>query len=142
MQNFKVKIKEFEFKVAENSDIMNSPEKIHNILKDEFSIIQEKMLLLVLDNKNSIIDMITIFMGSMNSINITPDVIYRHILACAGNNFIIAHNHPSGNTQPSGEDIEFTEKIKSGSKLLNFNMLDHIVFTDTKFYSFRANDLL
>lgn len=55
---------------------------------------------------------------------------------------ILVHNHPSGNINPSGDDINLTSKIKAGLKLLNIDVLDHIILTDGDVYSMADNSLI
>ena len=56
--------------------------------------------------------------------------------------FIIAHNHPSGTLKPSISDINLTKKVKEASKIMDIELVDHIIITDQDFYSFADNDLL
>jgi len=145
MQNLKFTVKEFEFEFLckePSGGAIISPDKLYDVIKTDYSPIQEKMTLLVLNTANKVIYSQVIASGMMNSIMCSPDVIYRTILQCKGNNFILAHNHPSGRIEPSEEDIQVTKKIIKGSKLIGLNLLDHIVYSDTEYYSFRANGLI
>ena len=55
---------------------------------------------------------------------------------------ILCHNHPSGNPQPSEADISITQKIKESGKLMDINLLDHIIVTDGNYYSFADEGLI
>lgn len=57
-------------------------------------------------------------------------------LKCNASALILCHNHPSGNTQPSGSDIELTNNIKKAAKFMNIVLLDHLILTPTDYYSF------
>ncbi|NCS97739.1 MAG: hypothetical protein GW762_04085, partial [Candidatus Pacebacteria bacterium] len=54
----------------------------------------------------------------------------------------LAHNHPSGETSPSAEDIHITKRLYEAGRILSIDVLDHIIFTDKQFYSFREHELI
>lgn len=62
--------------------------------------------------------------------------IYQDALKLSVCSVIISHNHPSGNPEPSDEDIEATIELKEGLEILGIMLLDHIIVADNKFYSF------
>jgi DNA repair protein RadC len=63
-------------------------------------------------------------------------------LLVGASGLILAHNHPSGNLTPSQADIELTKKIKAGGKLLEIQVLDHVILTSEGYYSFADEGLL
>lgn len=65
-----------------------------------------------------------------------PKVIFKRALEETANGLILVHNHPSGNLQPSQADITLTYKLREGAKLLDMQVLDHLIFTNNGFYSF------
>ncbi|MDM1536368.1 JAB domain-containing protein, partial [Myroides odoratimimus] len=56
--------------------------------------------------------------------------------------YIITHNHPSGNKQPSVQDIELTDRIKKAGDILNIPLLDHIILTHNDYFSFKSNKMI
>ena len=88
-----------------------------------------------LDSKNNAIGAFLISKGSVNltSINVT-DIIKRAIL-CNSKRIIIAHNHPSGSTEPSKHDIVATKKINDACNLMGIDFLDHLIIGDKQFKS-------
>ena len=96
---------------------------------------QENLILIVLNTPNEIISNEIVFKGGLNSCIIDFRTLLRKVLLKNGNAFIIAHNHPSGNLNPSGEDIKIYEKLKEVSKILTIAVLDSIIFNKTHFYS-------
>ncbi len=92
-----------------------------------------------LDAKNRIFEMSEIEQGTINQAN----PIIRNIFQKAIENFscclICVHNHPSGDPQPSQEDIEFTNQLKKSGEILGIKVLDHIIIGDNSYYSFASN---
>jgi DNA repair protein RadC len=69
-------------------------------------------------------------------------VIFAAALKCCASGIILAHNHPSGELDPSSEDIAITNKLKAGALLLDLKLLDHIIVTRGDFYSFADSGIL
>ena len=96
---------------------------------------EEYCVMFCLDTKNNAIGAFLISKGSVNltSINVT-DIIKRAIL-CNSKRIIIAHNHPSGSTEPSKHDIVATKKINDACNLMGIDFLDHLIIGDKQFKS-------
>ncbi|MDP2918272.1 MAG: JAB domain-containing protein, partial [bacterium] len=62
----------------------------------------------------------------------------RHLAA----QIIIAHNHPSGDTEPSGEDLEITKRLSEAGKIMGIDVLDHVIITKSKTFSFKEKKLI
>ena len=75
-------------------------------------------------------------MGLVNRTLVHPREIFSDPLKDRAAAVLIAHNHPSGNIEPSQEDIEITTRIKNAGTILGIELLDHIIFTDNAYYSF------
>jgi len=71
-----------------------------------------------------------------------PKLIFAAALKGAATEIILSHNHPSGNLAPSQADIDVTRKIKEGGKLLKIAVLDHIIITSERYFSFADEGLL
>lgn len=138
---YKVKYQEYEFKIAEGEAI-KTPKNLHKVLCEDYNPISEEMYLLVLNIKNKIINKYLIAKGSYNCLMSTPSDIFSMILKADGRNFVLAHNHPSGDTTPSTEDIEFTKKVSKASEIMGLNFIDHIIYTPDNYYSFRASGII
>jgi DNA repair protein RadC len=78
-----------------------------------------------------------ISIGIVNASIVHPRETFRRAVIAGACNIIIGHNHPSGDCEPSNEDIELTKRICEAGKILHIQLLDHIIFSDTSFYSFR-----
>lgn len=98
--------------------------------------IMESFFLVLLNRANTTIGWVKISQGGLTGTVADPRIIAKYAvdsLACA---VILAHNHPSGNLQPSEQDNLLTKKIKGGLQLLDIQVLDHIILTETAYYSF------
>ena len=97
---------------------------------------QEHFLCLSLNGAHEVIQSRVVSMGLVNRTLVHPREIYSDPLKDRAAAVLIAHNHPSGNIEPSQEDIEITRRIKNAGVILGIELLDHIIFTDKAYYSF------
>lgn len=97
---------------------------------------------LFLDSRNKIIKEETIFIGSLNESVIHPREIFQIALEENAASLILAHNHPSGDSKPSEEDIEITKQIINAGKILGIPVLDHLIIAHDKYFSFREKGLI
>jgi len=115
---------------------INEISNVYEVVKElEMDYKQENLVMLVLDTKNKVISKEIVFKGGLNSCIIDPKTLFRKALEKNGNAIIIAHNHPSGDTAPSDEDTTITEKLIEIGELINLKVLDHVIFSDTKYES-------
>lgn len=87
----------------------------------------EKLLLLTLDNKNSIINRHIVDSGTANELNVPMSKIIRHVTLDDASAVILAHNHPHGSSKPSAADISYTIELNGLLKKLGVHLLDHVV---------------
>jgi DNA repair protein RadC len=114
----------------------------YKIMRPHFTTEAEEIWVLALDSKLSLIGHKMVFRGTVNSCPIHPRDIFRYLIlqnACA---FILAHNHPSQDPNPSEQDIQVTRNLEKLSRLLEIPLIDHIVMTQDKYYSFADFNLL
>jgi len=102
----------------------------------------EEFWIIALNNSNFIIDKFKISQGGLSKTIIDVRIIFKKVLESLATSIILCHNHPSGNTMPSDADIQITNKIIEASKLFDIKVLDHIVFSDKKYFSFADEGLL
>lgn len=107
--------------------IVKGTSDILEILKDMKYLEQEHLDVLFLNNVNSVIRRKNIFKGTVNSINVHPRDIFREAYRLNAHSIIIAHNHPSGFSTPSDEDVEFTKVVAEAGKSFNLQLVDHLV---------------
>ena len=119
------------------------PQDIHALLHEEMAHAQQEMLvLLCLNAKNHVTWKGILFVGTLNSSVIHSREIFRHAIEQSAASIIIAHNHPSGQAEPSAEDIKCSQQIAEAGKLLNIPLLDHVVIGSQGFVSMKERALL
>jgi len=88
---------------------------------------KEFFYVLLLDSKNNIIRHKLISIGTLNENVIHPREVFKSAMKCSANAVILVHNHPSGDVEPSPEDLEVTERFKEIGKLVGIKVLDHVI---------------
>lgn len=96
---------------------------------------QEKFVALYMTTKNTVISVRTIHVGTLNSSLVGPREVFREAVRENAASLIVAHNHPSGDPAPSREDIEITKKLKEAGKMLDVDLLDHIIIGKGRYIS-------
>jgi DNA repair protein RadC len=105
--------------------------------------LQERFVAAYVNRSNRLIGVCTISTGGITGTVADPKIIIATALKAAATGVILAHNHPSGNLKPSAADIELTKKIQSACKLLDIQLLDHIIVVPYQaYFSFADEDLL
>ncbi len=122
--------------------IVKSPEDTANLLADMRASEQEIMRTVLLDTKNRVLGTPTVYRGSLHTTVIRITELFREAVRqnCAA--MIIAHNHPSGDPTPSPEDVAVTREIMQAGKLLDIDVLDHVVIgAGNRYYSLKEHGL-
>ena len=96
----------------------------------------EQFWIVLLNRANKVIRKIVVSAGGVSGTVADPKLIFKHALENLASGIIRVHNHPSGNTKPSEADILLTKKLMDAGALLEIPVLDHIIFTDSEYYSF------
>jgi DNA repair protein RadC len=109
------------------------------ILRDE---IKEKFIVVCLSSSNKIIKYETISIGNLNSSIVHPREIYKVAIDCSSASIILIHNHPSGNPEPSNEDIAITKKIVEAGKIMDIPVFDHLIIAGNTYTSFVGKRLI
>ena len=102
---------------------------------------QEQLRLILLDTRNQVLRTPTLYVGSLNTTVIRVGELFRAAIRENAAAFIVAHNHPSGDPAPSPEDIAITRQIVQAGKLLDVEVLDHIVIGHNRFVSLKQRGL-
>ena len=110
-----------------------------NILKSKFNPEAEEFWLLTLNSSLMLTGLVLLTKGTLNYCPVHPRDLFRECLKANAFTFLIAHNHPSLNVNPSEEDLKLTRKLLKLSKLLEIPMTDHIIFSDQSYFSLREN---
>ncbi len=109
------------------------------LLRDEM---KEKFYVICLNSANKIIKYELISEGNLNSSVVHPREVFKVAIDSLSANIILLHNHPSGNVEPSSEDINLTKKMVEAGKLLEISVFDHIVIAGNKYVSFVEKRLI
>ncbi len=104
--------------------------------------VKEKFVVFWLSSSNNITGFEIISEGTLNSSVVHPREVFRGAIVATCANIIIAHNHPSGNQEPSNEDISLTNKLVDAGKLLEISVFDHIIFAEDNYTSFIERRLM
>lgn len=91
----------------------------------------EKLLLLMLDNRLSLLGEDIVTIGTVNSTLISVREIFARAVRQNAVNIMLIHNHPSGDPTPSGQDIEVTGRLRKAGELLEIRLIDHMIIGDT-----------
>lgn len=103
---------------------------------------KEHFLCISLNGNHEIIRVYVVSVGTVNSSLIYPREVMEAALKDKAAAIILAHNHPSGNLEPSNSDIETTKKLIAAAKVMGIPILDHIIVTTGGYFSFLEHDLL
>ena len=118
---------------------MDSPNKIYEYIKNELEDkVQEYFYALYLDSKKNLIDKKLLFIGTLNRSIVHPREIFKYAYLLSASSIICVHNHPSGDTLPSKEDISITKNLIEIGKIQGINIVDHIIIGNN-YYSFFEN---
>ena len=125
---------------------LNSPIEVYKFLSNEYfdfgNLPEEKFCVICLDNKNKPVNVHMASHGSKTSSIVDIGDIFKRVLLSNAKNIIVAHNHPSGNTTPSNDDVFISKRLMEAGQLFGINLLDHIIIGDDEFYSLKENGRL
>lgn len=122
---------------------VKEPRDGYELLKNQLMFEQqEKVIVLCLNSRLEVIKEKTVFIGGNNISIISGRELFKEALICGSNRVMVVHNHPSGNPEPSIEDIEATERLYSMAKELDIDVVDHLIIGRSRFYSFASNKII
>jgi DNA repair protein RadC len=91
---------------------------------------------------NEIIETKQLSIGGMTSTVVDGKLLFQYALSCQATGFILSHNHPSGQLGPSEADKNLTNRLREFAKLIDMQLIDHLIFTDNGYFSFADEGLL
>lgn len=117
---------------------IKTPEDVSRLLMEEMRHLgREVFKILLLNTKNSVIKQVNVSVGSLNASIVHPREVFREVLKCGCAAIILVHNHPSGDPEPSVEDLETTSRLVNAGSILGIRILDHIIIGDGKYVSLK-----
>ncbi len=111
------------------------------VLAEMGALESEQMRVLLLDTKNRLIVAVTLYVGTVNECRVRIGEVFREAVRRNATALILAHNHPSGAVEPSPEDIALTREVVQAGKLLDVEVLDHLVVSAGAYTSLRERGL-
>jgi DNA repair protein RadC len=125
---------------------ITSPDKMVEVMRSIFDadtiMWTEEVIMVCLNRANDVVGYYRVSSGGFSGTVLDPRVVMTIALQNASSSIILAHNHPSGNLNPSEGDKAITEKIKNACAFFDMKLLDHIIITDESYYSFNESGRL
>jgi DNA repair protein RadC len=128
--------------IQENYAIKSSQDAYNYVYPLLADLNQENFYVLLLNRAHIVIKAQQISIGGVSGTIVDLKIIFKNALEYLASSIIICHNHPSGNLKPSNADIDITNKVKEGGKILDIQVLDHLIFTNDAYFSFADEGIL
>lgn len=122
---------------------ITSGRDVFELLKYDFKAYEtEKFKSVLLNTKNEVLRVVEVSSGSIQETLAAPGDVFREAVRDGATSVIVAHNHPSGNPEPSQADLRLTAQLVQAGEVLGITLLDHVVFGDMKYVSFKDRQLM
>jgi len=131
-----------ELDTGEKPRVTKSQDAFEMLKPNLMDLQHEEFWLLLLNRANRLIKKCMISQGGVAGTVADPKIIFKAALEALACGIILAHNHPSGNLTASQADIDLTKKLAAGAKLLEIQVLDHIILAGQKYFSFADEGLI
>jgi len=120
-----------------------NPEDVYNLLKNEIgNKMKESFYILSLTTRNNLISVDKVSTGTLSASLAHPREVFLPAIKNSASTVIIVHNHPSGDTQPSEDDLAITKRLVEAGKILGIDVIDHIIVTKDDYFSFKDKKLV
>jgi len=133
-QDLEPELKDFDIK-----DPQSVVKAIRASIKDKA---KEHFKLILLNARNKIIGISTVSIGSLNASIVHPREVFKDAIMHNAYSVVLAHNHPSGDTEPSEDDLMITKKLVESGKILGVEVTDHLIVTKNGYFSFKEKNLI
>jgi DNA repair protein RadC len=134
--------KESEKLKLESKGITTASDTVRLIRSRILNYAREQFFVITCDVRNRVIDIEQISQGSLSASIVHPRETFESAIRKHAAQIIVAHNHPSGDPNPSDEDISVTRRLSEAGKILSIPLMDHIIVTRNEYYSFMESGLL
>lgn len=122
---------------------IRSPKDVYSLLAPELGhLTKEHFVCLFLNSKNHLITREIISIGSLNATIVHPREVFRAAIRHISASLICAHNHPSGDSTPSPEDVELSRRLVSAGEIVGIQVLDHLIIGNNNFVSLKEKGLM
>ncbi|ADV46152.1 RadC family protein [Nitratifractor salsuginis] len=121
---------------------IHSAAEVYELLEPFANKSREHFLSVTLDGASRVIEVRTVFIGTLNQSLVHPREVFADAIADRAAGIIVAHNHPSGTLTPSRPDIAITDRLKEVGRLVGIDLLDHVILTKEGYFSFADEGML
>jgi DNA repair protein RadC len=122
--------------------ILKSPEDVAAVVRSQLKgKKKEHFLVLCLDTRNRLINCKPVSIGSLDTSVVHPREVFKEAVSSSAASVIFVHNHPSGDPEPSKEDVELTKRLVKAGEIVGIDVLDHIIICDKNYLSLKAKNL-
>lgn len=118
--------------------VLDSPQAIHElpfIAEEVLSSDRERFVCLHLNTKNWLLSWELVSIGSLNATVVHPREVFKAAILANAASVVLCHNHPSGDPEPSGADLQLTRRLVKAGDVVGIEVLDHVILTETGFVS-------
>jgi len=123
--------------------LLDSPQAVVDYLREKIGREKkEHFLILSLDTRNYLVRENVVSVGTLNASIVHPREVFKEAIDARAASIIISHNHPSGDPEPSEDDLIITKRLVDAGKILGIEVVDHVIVTKNGFLSFKEIDLL
>ncbi len=139
------KIKMIKEDAVEYSDTIKSPCDVAALAREVLGMhemAEENFIILCLNTKNKIAGVHTVSIGSLNASIVHPREVFKAALLNNASGIICLHNHPSGDPEPSRDDIDTTHRLVNAGNILGIKVLDHIIIGDGRYISLKEQGMM
>jgi DNA repair protein RadC len=132
--------------ISETEKTLNSPKEVYRLLQEVLSLESEEdrdkehFWVLMLDVRQQLKTLDLVSIGILNSALVHPREVFRCAITQGCASIILAHNHPSGQPEPSADDLDITQRMEKAGEILGIEVLDHIIVASNGYYSFKEHD--
>ncbi|MBI4654903.1 MAG: DNA repair protein RadC [Nitrospirae bacterium] len=133
-QDLEPELKDFDIK-----DPQSVVKAIRASIKDKA---KEHFKLILLNTRNKIIGISTVSVGTLNASLVHPREVFKDAIMHGAYSVVLAHNHPSGDSEPSEDDLMITKRLVEAGKILDIKVIDHIIITKNGYFSFKEKGLI
>ncbi len=129
--------------VKYNNYFIEKPNDAVEILRKELkNEVKEHFKLILLNSRNKVIDIVGISTGTLNASLVHPREVFEQAIKHHSASVILVHNHPSGDCEPSDDDLQITKKLVESGKILSIEVIDHIIIGKNSYFSFKEKKLI
>lgn len=126
----------------DNARAISSPKTVFEMSKEMRNYKKEHFVCLCLNARNQLIHQETVSIGTLNTNSVHPREVFEPAIKNFTTQVILTHNHPSGDPEPSEDDLEITKRLVEAGRILGIEVIDHIVVAKTSYFSFKEKGKL